>query len=51
MADLYPAQPDEASHNAKPPTPADLNAEKATLLERSPICGRISGPVTGTTSR
>jgi len=32
MADLYPAQPDEASDDAKPPTPADLNAEKATLF-------------------
>ncbi len=32
MADLYPAQPDEASNDAKPSTPADLNAEKATLF-------------------
>jgi ABC-type multidrug transport system fused ATPase/permease subunit len=32
MADLYPAEPEEASSDANPPTPADLKAEKATLF-------------------
>ena len=32
MADLYPAEPDEALHDAKLPEAADLNAEKATLF-------------------
>ena len=32
MAELYPAVPDDASNDAKPPTPADLKAEKATMF-------------------